>query len=179
MYTGLILCLFVEYDYHLPGREYRTAAFHIPDEIQQHLPKGLNNHLPYFSDSSSFNIQHLSSSAAQAQLAPLRPSSKSTFNFISILLLVTAFLLVAVVGARLVRAVRRRRFFASRAEVTDTSIYKEKDEQDYMLSLFVEKPKLRLSPPAPGSPVAEQEVDLDTPLAGRDTGYDLGRDSPV
>jgi len=125
----------------------------------------------------------LTSSAAQARFAPLRSSSKSTLNFITILLLVTAFLFAAVVGSRLVRAIRRRRFFASRAKESDTSIYKEKDEQDYMLNPFVEKPKLRLSPPTPGSPADEQEAGVGSAVQGIDTfggrTYNLGRDSPV
>lgn len=175
-------CSVLEYDYRLPGREYRTAAFHLSDEIQQHLPASLNNHLPYFPDASSFNIQHLSSET-QARLAPIRPSPKSMSSFITILILVAALLLLAVFGSRLVRAVRRRRFFASRAKESDYSICKEKDEQDYVLSPFVEKPKLRLSPPAPGSPIDEQETGAGSAVDGANmfeqNRYDLGRDSPV
>jgi len=81
-----------------------------------------------------------------------------------------------------VRAIRRRRFFASRAKESDVSIYKEKDEQDYMLSPFVGKPKLRLSPPAPCSPVNEKAARAASLVEdGNREGSrgELGRDSPV
>lgn len=82
----------------------------------------------------------------------------------------------------MVRAIRRRRFFASRAKESEHTIYKENDAQDYLLSPFAEKPKLRLSPPTPGTPIDEKEGGLGSAMefGEQETRRcDLGRDSPV
>lgn len=89
-------------------------------------------------------------------LTPSLPTS-----FLSLFFLVAAILAVTIFAFRFVRALRRRRFFAARAKEAEYSIYKEKDD-DYILSpLKMMSPlreKLRLSPPAPSSPVEDEEV---------------------
>jgi hypothetical protein len=72
---------------------------------------------------------------------------------------------------------RRRRMFARRGLDTSFSITKQDD--DYMLSPFAEKPKLRLSPPEPSSPVDGREIETPVRAGGRSRDWMGGRESPV
>lgn len=136
----------------------------------------MNNRLPYISEDYFRQAsQGLSSTSSSSTF--ISNSKLNIHGFLGALLLVTAFLLVAVTVSRLVRASRRRRFFARRGLDTNYSITKEDD--DYVLSPFAEKPKLRLSPPEPSSPVDARQDETPVRAGGRSRDWMGGRESPV
>ena len=125
---------FTEYDYRLPGREYRTAALHLSDSIQLHLPATLNNRLPYTPEDF---FQHPGSHLAQSTAPLLLPYTlfNTSHGFLGALLCVAVVLGAVLAASRVVRMARRRRFFAGRTAGA---------QQDYILSPAFETPKRKL-----------------------------------
>jgi len=132
-----------------------------------HLPASLNNRLPYTPE------DFFQQSQAQAHLAgaaaPLFLPYSLTHGFLSVLLIVSVLLGAALAASRVVRMVKRRRFFAKRSG---------EQLQDGIRGEMFETPKrkLRVSMLGLGGASAGEE-DQDEGERARD--WMGGKDSPV